>query len=48
MAKNRNQTQGTKQITSQETVIKNTNAEQDEIILETANENALEAVKDVD
>jgi hypothetical protein len=38
MAKNSNQTQGTKQITSEETVIENTNAEQDEIIQETANE----------
>jgi hypothetical protein len=45
MAKNRNQTQETKQITSVEAVIENTNAEQDEVIQETANEKELEAGK---
>ncbi|MBT2738883.1 hypothetical protein [Bacillus sp. ISL-7] len=47
MAKNRNHTQETKQITSEETVIENTNAEQDEAIKETANETAREVGKEV-
>jgi hypothetical protein len=47
MAKNRNQTQETKQITSEETVIENTNAEQEEAIQETANETAREAGEEV-
>ncbi|MFJ5762859.1 hypothetical protein ACIQAA_27825 [Neobacillus sp. NPDC093182] len=47
MVGNRNQTRETKQITSEDTVIENTNAEQDEAIQETANETALEARKEV-
>jgi hypothetical protein len=47
MAENKNQTRETKQITSEDTVIDNTNAEQDEAIQETANETAQEAGKEV-
>jgi hypothetical protein len=42
-----NETQETRQITSEETVIENTNAEQQEAIQETANETAQEAGEEV-
>jgi hypothetical protein len=47
MAKNSNKTQETKQITSKETVIENTNAEQDETIQGTANKTALKTGEEV-
>lgn len=47
MVKNKNYTSKNKRIISEETAIKNTNAEQDEAIQETANQSALEAGKKV-
>ncbi|MGM0901048.1 hypothetical protein [Mesobacillus maritimus] len=45
MRQNRNSTSKNKRIISEETAIKNTNADQDEAIQETANQTALEAGK---